>query len=71
MAGHSTGESSALIASGAVEFGNPAGLADAIRDMNGVYQRQLAEGKIPTGALLTVGALSRSIVEKHIAGVDP
>ncbi len=70
MAGHSTGESSALIASGAVEFGGPARLADAIRDMNGVYQQCLAEGRIPTGALLTVGALSREVVEKHIAALD-
>ena len=70
MVGHSTGESSALIASGAVEFSDPAQLADAIRDMNRVYQQALAEGRIPTGALLTVGALSQTVVEKHIAALD-
>lgn len=70
MVGHSTGESSALIASGAVDFGDPAGLADAIRDMNQVYQQCLAEGRIPTGALLAVGALPRPVVEKHIAALD-
>lgn len=67
MVGHSTGESTALTTSGAVDAVNLAQLADFILELNRVYQRVLDEGNIPTGALLTVGALPRSTIEEHIA----
>ncbi len=67
MVGHSTGESSALVASGTVESDDLMGLADFVRKLNNVYQHVLGEGKIPTGALLTVGALSQATIEDHIA----
>ena len=70
MVGHSTGESSALVASGAMESNDLARLAENIRELNKVYKCVLSEGKIPTGALLTVGALPRSTVEEHIAALD-
>jgi acyl transferase domain-containing protein/phosphopantetheinyl transferase len=70
MVGHSTGESSALVASGAMESDDLTRLAENIRELNRVYQRVLGEGKIPTGALLTVGALPQSTVEEHIATLD-
>lgn len=66
MVGHSTGESSALVASGAMEFSDLLQLGDFIRELNGVYRRVLDEGKIPTGALLAVGALPRETVSAHI-----
>ncbi len=70
MLGHSSGESSALAASGAIVSDGPLQLADFIRELNVVYMRVLAEGKIPTGALLAVGALSHETVEQHIAAID-
>jgi acyl transferase domain-containing protein/phosphopantetheinyl transferase (holo-ACP synthase) len=70
MIGHSSGESSALAASGAIVTDGPRQLADFIRQLNAVYMRVLAEGKIPTGALLAVGALSHETVQQHIDAVD-
>lgn len=67
MLGHSTGESSALAASGAIAFGDRAQLADFIRELNGVYRGVLEGGGIATGALLTVGALKREVLDRHIA----
>lgn len=67
MVGHSSGESSALAASGAIPADNQQQLADFIRQLNKVYQQILKDGKIPVGALLTVGALPLTIVEEHIA----
>jgi len=70
MVGHSSGESSALAASGAFGSVDHSQLAIFIRELNKVYQHVLNEGKIPTGALLTVGALSQRDVERHIGDVD-
>lgn len=67
MLGHSTGESSALAASGAITFTNREQLADFIRELNKVYRGVLDGGGIATGALLTVGALKREVVDRHIA----
>jgi acyl transferase domain-containing protein/phosphopantetheinyl transferase len=67
MVGHSSGESSALAASGAIASGKPQQLAEFIRELNKIYRQILQDGKIPTGALLTVGALAQAEVEKHIA----
>ena len=57
MLGHSSGESSALAASGALPAGTPLELAAFVRQLNTVYERALADGKIATGALLAIGAL--------------
>ncbi|MDX5373323.1 MAG: acyltransferase domain-containing protein [Pseudomonadaceae bacterium] len=67
MLGHSTGESSALAASGAIAFTDREQLADFIRELNQVYRGVLDGGGIATGALLTVGALKRELVDRHIA----
>jgi acyl transferase domain-containing protein/phosphopantetheinyl transferase len=69
MIGHSTGESSALVASGALAPGNPEHLAEAIRELNRVYNGVLEEGKIPTGSLLAVGALPHGMVEEQISAL--
>ena len=67
MVGHSTGESSALAASGAMQYSNSDQLAEFIKKLNQVYRDVLGKGNIPTGALLSVGALPQSTVEEHIA----
>jgi malonyl CoA-acyl carrier protein transacylase/phosphopantetheinyl transferase (holo-ACP synthase) len=70
MVGHSSGESSALAAARAIPWQQPADLAVHIRRLNGVYREILGDGKIPTGALLTVGALPLATVQQHIDDVD-
>jgi malonyl CoA-acyl carrier protein transacylase/phosphopantetheinyl transferase len=70
MVGHSTGESSALAASGAMAYDNLEQLADFIRRLNQVYRGVLAEGKIPTGVLLSVGALPQSVIEEQLAALN-
>jgi len=67
MLGHSSGESSALVASGAMANNDLALLADFIRELNSVYKSVLEEGGIKTGVLLTVGALSQEVIEAKIA----
>ena len=47
MLGHSSGESAALAASGALPAETPLELAAFVRELNAVYERVLAEGKIP------------------------
>lgn len=71
MLGHSSGESSALAASGAMNAGSPQQLAAFIRELNGLYREELASGRIPTGALMAVGALDRASIEAQMAAVDP
>lgn len=67
MLGHSSGESSALAASGSIPASDREKLAEFIRELNAVYQQVLAEGKIPTGALLAVGALPAATVLEKVA----
>jgi acyl transferase domain-containing protein/phosphopantetheinyl transferase (holo-ACP synthase) len=67
MLGHSSGESSALVASKALPAKDMAELASLVRQLNVVYQRVLQEGKIPTGALLAVGALPATMVHETLA----
>ncbi|WP_457573344.1 beta-ketoacyl synthase N-terminal-like domain-containing protein [Desulfolithobacter sp.] len=62
MVGHSTGESSALVASGAIKASNKSALASLIKELNLVYREVQAAGDVPTGALLAVGALPRETV---------
>jgi malonyl CoA-acyl carrier protein transacylase/phosphopantetheinyl transferase (holo-ACP synthase) len=71
MLGHSSGESSALAASGAIPADSAQQLAAFIRQLNAVYEKVLSEGKISTGALLAVGALANEEVEAHIAATAP
>ena len=67
MMGHSSGESAALAASGAVPAEAPSALAGFVRRLNAIYERVLAEGHIATGALLAVGALPADVVASHVA----
>jgi malonyl CoA-acyl carrier protein transacylase/phosphopantetheinyl transferase (holo-ACP synthase) len=67
MVGHSTGESSALAAAGALPSDDLEVLADSVRRLNAIYRELLEDGDIPTGALLTVGALPHHTVGEHVA----
>lgn len=67
MVGHSSGESAALGASGANPAATPAERAACISQHFAVYEELLRTGKIPTGALLAVGALPPAAVEEEIA----
>jgi acyl transferase domain-containing protein/phosphopantetheinyl transferase (holo-ACP synthase) len=66
MLGHSSGESAALAASGALGTANPERLAKFIADLNQVYKDVLARGEIPTGVLLAVGALDREDIVQQL-----
>jgi acyl transferase domain-containing protein/phosphopantetheinyl transferase len=69
MVGHSTGESSALVAAGAIAPAGLKQLAESVRELNRVYQHVLAEGKIPTGVLMAVGALPQATVDEQISAL--
>ncbi|HWG10210.1 MAG TPA: beta-ketoacyl synthase N-terminal-like domain-containing protein [Rhodanobacteraceae bacterium] len=66
MVGHSSGESAALAASGA-NASSGEELAAAIVRHCVAYEELLESDQIPTGALLTVGALSPERIEAEIA----
>lgn len=70
MLGHSSGESSALVAAKAIPADDPREFARLVRELNGVYRRMLAADEVPTGALLAVGALEREVVDAQIAQRD-
>lgn len=67
MMGHSSGESAALGACGANPASTPQELAACIAQHFEVYDALLKAGKIPTGALLAVGALPPDTVEQTLA----
>ncbi len=57
MLGHSTGENTALTASGVRRFSQRSEIAQTIRDLNDIYKQLDQEGRIVGGSLLTIGAL--------------
>ncbi|GMQ83281.1 MAG: beta-ketoacyl synthase N-terminal-like domain-containing protein [Gammaproteobacteria bacterium] len=62
MLGHSSGENTALVASGMVHLGDQDQLRAHILRLNEMYQEMESAGEIVTGSLLTVGAVSRDII---------
>lgn len=66
MVGHSTGENTALVASRAVRVRDRSALGRHIRNLNQVYQAMEHSGDIPTGMLLTVGAIDRARVLEEV-----
>jgi acyl transferase domain-containing protein/phosphopantetheinyl transferase (holo-ACP synthase) len=66
MLGHSSGESAALGASRANPATSAVDRTACIAKHYAVYERLLAEGKIPVGALLAVGALPIATVEEQV-----
>ncbi len=67
MVGHSTGESSALAASGAIVWQDKRELGALMSSLNRTYEAVRRAGKIATGTLLTVGAVPRELVETLVA----
>ena len=65
MLGHSTGENTALVASGIVRFSGDKPMAD-IQNMLKIYRDLEANNSIPTGQLLTVGAIDRNTIEQLV-----
>ncbi len=57
MLGHSTGENTALTASGVRRYARRDEIADTVRDLNRIYRELDREGRIVEGSLLTIGAL--------------
>jgi acyl transferase domain-containing protein len=67
MLGHSSGESAALSACGANPATTPAEQSACVARHYAFYKQLLDSGKIPSGALLAVGALDAATVEAQIA----
>ncbi len=57
MLGHSTGENTAITASGVRRYQQREEIADTVRDLNRIYSELDREGRIVEGSLLTIGAL--------------
>lgn len=66
MLGHSSGESSSLAASGALGISDKQALGKFIRQLNKKYEKVLSEDKIPTGALMAVGALDVETINQVV-----
>ena len=66
LVGHSTGEYSALFASGALQVADEDRLAAHIVDLNGIYNRLAAARKIPEAPLVAVGGVNRALIEEVV-----
>ncbi|MEO0421927.1 MAG: beta-ketoacyl synthase N-terminal-like domain-containing protein [Pseudomonadota bacterium] len=67
MVGHSSGENSALVASGMIRLEGQNELREHIRNLNRMYEPMESAGAVARGALLTVGAVPREDVQALIA----
>ncbi|MBD3765478.1 MAG: acyltransferase domain-containing protein, partial [Rhodobacterales bacterium] len=70
LAGHSTGEYSALYAAGVTRRDSAAVLKAEMRALNALYERLEAEGAIAEGHLITLGAVDRLALRDRVAGRD-
>lgn len=70
MVGHSTGENTALIASGTIRLADRAELQEKMRQLNQIYLDLEVNGGIPQGALLTVGALEPQSLQPLLAEME-
>lgn len=66
MVGHSTGENSALIASGTVRLNSRHPLGENMRYLNQIYRALVAADRIPKGVLLSVGAIDKSVLDNLV-----
>jgi acyl transferase domain-containing protein/phosphopantetheinyl transferase len=70
MAGHSTGEHSALINSGLVAGADKDELLRHIRGVNNVFQRLSASAGIEEGVLLAIAGADRKLLDKLISEIE-
>lgn len=68
MVGHSTGEGTALVASGIVRFKDRDELKRGYITFNRAYRSLVSSGGIPRGALLTVGAAKPDLLRQILDG---
>jgi acyl transferase domain-containing protein/phosphopantetheinyl transferase len=66
MLGHSTGENTALIASGTVKLAERSQIGAKIHLLNQIYRDLEGADSIPKGALLTVGAVEPAFVQQLV-----
>ncbi len=67
MVGHSTGETSALIASEVIKVPNQADIGQKMRHLNQLYRQLVEQDQIPKGVLLAVGALPPEKLEASLS----
>ncbi|MPZ19324.1 MAG: acyltransferase domain-containing protein [Luteitalea sp.] len=63
MTGHSTGEHSALLASGIIRVASEEELIEHVRGVNASFERLKLSDDIPGGVLVAVGGVDRSVLE--------
>lgn len=66
MLGHSTGENAAIISSALVEMSDD-DISAYIRAMNVIFSRVEKDGSVPTGVLLSVGAVDAAEIDAILA----
>lgn len=66
VVGHSTGEYSALFASGAQRIEGEDELIAGILELNSLYEELLAKDQVPEGVLVTVGGVDRELVRSLV-----
>ena len=70
MLGHSTGENTALIASGTLRLPDRQALGQAMQHFNGIYLQLAEQDAIPKGALLSVGAIEQALLEQTLQAAE-
>lgn len=70
LAGHSTGEYSALYAAGVTRRDSARVLRAEMRALNALYERMESEGAIAEGHLVTLGAVDRASLSAQLRGRD-
>ncbi|MEM9056232.1 MAG: beta-ketoacyl synthase N-terminal-like domain-containing protein, partial [Pseudomonadota bacterium] len=70
MVGHSSGENSALVASGLIDLSDPERLRTHIDVLKEMYRALDSGGKVATGAMLSVGAVDRRKVIEVVEASD-
>ena len=71
IAGHSSGDYSALLAAGCLAAPNDAQLVQFIRALNAVYEEFRVSGALPSTVLLAVGSASAAVVQQVIEQSAP
>ena len=66
MLGHSTGENTALIASGTLRVSSREALGRSMQHFNQLYRTLAEQDAIPKGALLSVGAVDQSVLQQTL-----